>query len=276
MFNPKFYVLLLFLGVNLFNPVKGQEGDAAAEMAKKLQDPLAHITAVMTDNELMFKSGNDQTSYSFQLQPIKAWSIDKWGVNFIARAIVPILGMAPESQKANVSEPLPPSTNYTWGLGDILTQFFFSPKTDKTYKWGVGPVLSWNTHSESSLAGAGWGAGITAVFVGGKNNFSAAIIVTQLWDYNSSFSTLAINPMLFYNLPSMPGNSIAYIAPITYDFKSTNGNELTLPLGLTYSKVFDVGGGNGLELMLGPYYNAVKPEGAAEWRIKWAVNWLLP
>jgi hypothetical protein len=256
--------------------VHAQENDSAAEMAKKLQDPLAHITALMTDNELMFKTGNDQTSYSFQLQPVKAWSIDKMGLNFIARGIVPLLGMAPESQKANIADPIPASTDYTWGLGDIITQFFFSPQTEEATKWGVGPVLSWNTHTNSTLSGSGWGAGATAVVVGSKNNFLYAIIATQLWNYNGSFSTFAIQPMLFYNLASLPGSSIAYLAPISYDFKSTSGNAVTLPLGLSFSKVLDLGKGNGLELLIGPYYNVLRPEGAASWRIKWGVNWLLP
>ena len=274
--DKKIYFLFILLFVGLFNTVKGQENDAAAEMAKKLQDPLANITALMTDNELMFKTGNDQTSYSFQLQPIKAWSFDKLGINFIARGIVPILGMAPESQKANIGEPLPSSTDYTWGLGDVLTQFFFSPKTDKAIKWGVGPVLSWNTHSKSSLAGSGWGAGVTAVVVGGKSNISYAIIGTQLWGYDGSFSSLAIQPMFYYNFPTMPGNALAYLAPLSYDFMASKGNEFTIPVGLSYSKVIDVGKGNGIELMIGPYYNAVRPKGAAAWRVKWGVNWLLP
>ena len=274
-FRQKIYFLFILLFVGLSNTVRAQEGNSAAEMAKKLQDPLANITALMTDNELMFKTGNDQTSYSFQLQPVKAFSFDKMGINFIARGIIPILGMAPESQKPSIGDPLPASTSYTWGLGDIVTQFFFSPKTDKATKWGIGPVLSWNTHSKPSLAGSGWGAGVTAVVVGGKNNISYAIIATQLWNYTGSFSTFAIQPMVFYNLP-LPGTSISYIAPISYDFKSTDGNAFTLPVGLSFSKVVDLGNSHGMEFMLGPYYNAVKPEGAAEWRLKWAINWLLP
>jgi hypothetical protein len=271
------YLMFILLSVGLSTTVKGQEGDAAAEMAKKLQDPLANITALMTDNELMFKTGNEQTSYSFQLQPVKAFSFDKIGINFIARGIIPILGMAPESQKANIGDPLPSSTDYTWGLGDIVTQFFFSPKTDKSTKWGVGPVLSWNTHTTPSLAGSGWGAGVTAVVVGGKNNISFAIIATQLWNYNGSFSTFAIQPMVFYNLTSLPGTSISYLAPISYDFKATDANAFTLPLGLSFSKVIVLGNkGHGLELLIGPYYNAIKPEGAAAWRVKWGINWALP
>lgn len=44
-------------------------GDAAAEMARKLQDPLANIKALMTDNDVNFNTGDDddQAGYGFQL-----------------------------------------------------------------------------------------------------------------------------------------------------------------------------------------------------------------
>lgn len=43
-------------------PAEG--GDAAAEMARKLQNPLANIKAVMTDNAIAFNTGTDNgTSY---------------------------------------------------------------------------------------------------------------------------------------------------------------------------------------------------------------------
>ena len=45
-------------------------GGGAAEMARKLQDPLANISALMTDNDIQFKTGDDDSSYSFQLQPV--------------------------------------------------------------------------------------------------------------------------------------------------------------------------------------------------------------
>ncbi|MEE9472727.1 MAG: hypothetical protein V3V82_01945, partial [Acidimicrobiia bacterium] len=48
-------------------------GGGAAEMMKKLQNPLANIKAIMTDNVIGFDTGNDEgTSYSFQLQGVHA------------------------------------------------------------------------------------------------------------------------------------------------------------------------------------------------------------
>ncbi len=215
------------------------QADSAAEMAKKMQDPLANIAAVMTDNDVLFKTGDDDTSYSFQLQPVKAWSFDEQGFNFIARGVIPYMGMAPESQRPIVGDPLPAGGDRTWGLGDIVTQFYFSPKTEDPWKWGVGPIISWKTRSDDNLAGAGWGGGISGVLVGNlSENVSSAFIVNQLWGDNG-FSTSSIQPMIFYNIPSMPGVSLQYNSVISYDWNASSGNEWTLPLGMGVSKMFD-------------------------------------
>ena len=72
--------------------------DEAAEMARKMQDPLANIKALVTDNDISFNTGNDETSYGFQLQPIYAISFDDQGFNLVNRAVIPILGMADGGQ----------------------------------------------------------------------------------------------------------------------------------------------------------------------------------
>ena len=114
----------------------------AAEMARKLQDPLANISALMTDNDIQFKTGDDDTSYSFQLQPVYAFDFPEQGFTFIPRAIIPIIGAAPESTFPKLGDPRPAGDGTTWGVSDIVTQFFFAPKTEAKWKWGVGPY--WN------------------------------------------------------------------------------------------------------------------------------------
>ena len=47
-----------------------QDADALAEMARKAQDPLGNVRAIMTDNTIAFDGGpDDDTSYAFQIQP---------------------------------------------------------------------------------------------------------------------------------------------------------------------------------------------------------------
>ena len=70
-------ILSLFFLIALVAPttisLAEEKGGGAAEMARKLQDPLANIKAIMTDNTIGFNTGADEgTSYGFQLQPIYA------------------------------------------------------------------------------------------------------------------------------------------------------------------------------------------------------------
>ena len=253
----------------------GQEGgDSAAEMARKLQDPLASIAAIMTDNDVLFKTGEDETSFSFQIQPVKAFSFESF--NLIARGIVPISGIAPEGQRPIIGPPLPAGESHTWGLSDISTQFFFNPKTDSAWKWGLGPMLSWKTRTDTKLGGPGWGAGPAGVLVGGAGDVSMAFLGGQLWSYDNDFSLSFVQPMVYYNFPNAPGWAIAYNGVISYNWKASSGNAWTVPVGAIASKATAIGGGYGLEFSGGAYWNAVRPEGAATWSLKWGVSLVLP
>jgi len=256
--------------------------DAAAEMARKLQDPLANISAIMTDNDVLFKTGiegEDETSYSFQMQPVQAFSFDEAGFNLIARAVIPILGLAPTAQKPpGIGEPLPPGDALTWRLSDITTQFFFSPKSSSAWKWGAGPMISWRSRSPSDLAGPGWGAGPVGVLVGGfGENVSFALITGQLWNFDGDFSTTLLHPMVMYNFPNAQGWALGYNIATSYNWKAMEASKaLTLPLGFTVGKTIALASGYGLDLSTGPYWNVQRPDGAAEFQLKWGVTLLFP
>jgi len=37
-----------------------------------------------------------------------------------------------------------------------------------------------------------------------------------------------------------------------------------------------MGGGHGFDLMVGPYYNVVRPDGGAKWQLRFAFSWIFP
>ena len=273
-----FHLLCICLAIHFtaYSQDEQSSSDAAAEMARKLQDPLANIRAIFSDNDLLFKTGQDDFSFSSSIQPVFAWSFDDAGFNFIARGLFPIMGLAPEAQRPIIGPPLPSGESDTWGLGDITTQFFFSPKTEGAWKWGGGPMVSWRTRTDSKLAGAGWGAGPVLILVGGAGDFGFAFIGGQMWGFDGNFSTAMFQPMIFYNVPTVPGLAISYNNQWAYNWQATSGNEFTLPLGLGVSKTFAFPSGNALDLGVGPYFNAVRPEGAASFILRFNVAWVFP
>lgn len=257
------------------------EGGGAAEMARKLQDPLANIKAVMTDNAIGFNTGDDEgTSYGFQLQPIYAVDLPDKGFTFIPRAVIPVVGLEPGTKTritGDDGEPTPSGSSRVWGLGDSLLQFFFAPHSDAGWKWGIGPQFSLATHTNSDLKGPDWGAGIAGVVVGDiADQVSFAGIVANQWSFDGNFNSGMIQPMLFYNFVSPAGAYVAYNAVISADWKADSDNTWTVPLGLSIGRTLDMGQGNGLDMMIGPYYNVVRPDGAADWMLRFGISWIFP
>jgi hypothetical protein len=275
--------LLALLGASLTSAQEGSappanSGDGAAEMARKLQNPLANIAALMTDNDISFDAGNEEnTAYQFQLQPVYAFDFAELGFTFLPRAVIPIIGAPAGADLPPIGSPEELTEQRTWGLGDIVTQFFFAPALEGSWKFGFGPQLSWKTRTDSALAGPEWGAGIAAVVVGGfGDNFSIAPLVSNLWSYDGDFSLLSMQLNAYYNFDFLPGSYIAYNAPITADWKASSSNTWTLPLGAVVGKTFDVGGGHGLDLSFGGFGNVVKPDEGPKWSLKFGIAWLFP
>jgi hypothetical protein len=252
-------------------------GDDAAEMARKSQDPLAYISAVMTESDFLFNSGDDSTSYSFQLQPVYAFDFPDKGFSFIPRGIIPIIGAAPQSDLPLLGEPRPSGGDTAWGVGDIMVQTFFAPKTNSEWKWGIGPQLSMRTRTDTKVGGPGWGGGISAVLVGNPTpQISSAFILNQLWSFDGGFSSAGLQPNIFYNFESIPGAYIGYNGMIAADWKARSGDRWTVPIGFIVGRMFSLGGGYGIEAGIGPYWNLVKPDGAADWSVKLTLNFLFP
>jgi len=279
--NRLFLLCLLILIAGLTRLCFADDGSGAAEMARKLQNPLANIKAIMTDNTIGFNTGDDDgTSYGFQLQPIYAIDFPDRGFTFLPRAVIPILGLEPGTKTRITGEdgnPTPSGSSSVWGLGDTMLQFFFAPHTKKRWKWGVGPQFSLATHTDSDLRGPDWGAGVTGVVVGDiTKNLAFAGIVGNHWSFDGDFNSAMIQPMLFYNFDSIPGAYVAYNAVISADWKADSDNTWTVPLGLSIGRTFDMGNGNGLDMMIGPYYNVARPDGAADWLLRFGISWIFP
>jgi hypothetical protein len=255
--------------------------DDAAEMAKKLQNPLASIKAIMTDNTIGFNTGNDEgTSYGFQIQPIYAIDFEERGFTFIPRAVIPVTGLEPGTKTrftGEDGEPTPDGTGRVWGLGDSILQFFFAPHSKQAWKWGVGPQFSVPTHTDDALKGPGWGAGLAGVITGSiTENIAFSGIIGNHWAFDGSFNVATFQPMVFYNMDSLPGAYVGYNATISSDWNADSGNQWTVPLGITVGRTFSVAGGHAFDVSAGPYYNVVRPDGAADWMLRFGVTWLFP
>ncbi len=248
-------------------------------MARALQDPLANIRMLATDNTIGFNSGSDddETNYNFQLQPVYALDRpDDARTNLILRAVVPIVGMEPGVQHPPLIPEPTPDSGSTWGLSDTNLQFFISPKTEGNWKWGAGPQVSIPTHTNERLEGPGWGAGLAGILVG---NFTeqisfAAIGVHHLGE--NDFEVSGAHLMLYYNFKSVPGLTLAYNNMISYDWKGAGGNKWNVPIGATIGRTFVLDNGHGIDLGIGYYKLIEHPAGAPDNQLKFAITWIPP
>ena len=248
------------------------QDDAMREMARKAQDPLGSVRALMTDNTIAMNGGpDDDTSYSFQIQPVYAIE-NPTGFNMIARGILPVIGLEPGVVWPPIGPEPTPDKDSRWGLGDTVLQFFLSPKGGGNWKWGAGPQVSLPTHTGDRQAGPGWGAGLAGVIFGSVGNWAIGGIAMQHWgEERYSVGTLQIIGL--YNFDSLPGTYLGYNNSITYNWEGSSGDKLTLPLGATVGRTLLLKSGDGLDLNLGAYAMAEKPQDAPSWQLKFGISY---
>ena len=133
-----------------------------AELAKKLQNPVANLISVPIQNNWDFGIGSaNAMKYTANIQPVIPVSISEdW--NVIVRTILPV-----------IYAESPTGGSSSSGLGDTTQSFFFSPK-QPVGGWilGAGPVGYYPTATDSDLGTGKWGAGPTIVALRQEHGFT--------------------------------------------------------------------------------------------------------
>ena len=144
-----------------------------AELAKKLQNPIADLISVPLQNNWDFGIGPaDAMKYTVNIQPVIPVSLTtEW--NLIIRTIMPVI----------YAESPTPGGDSTAGFGDITQSFFFSPKapTRGGWIWGVGPVFLYPSASDSALGSGKFGLGPTAVALKQEHGWTYGMLFNHIW-----------------------------------------------------------------------------------------------
>ncbi len=149
--------------------------DQEAELAKKLNNPVANLISVPIQNNWDFGIGPaNAMKYTANIQPVVPVSISEdW--NLIVRTILPVI-------YARIANPGWRQSHS--GLGDTTQSFFLSPK-DPVGGWilGAGPVVYYPTATDSALGAGKWGAGPTIVALRQEHGFTYGILANQIWSF---------------------------------------------------------------------------------------------
>lgn len=245
-------------------------GDAAstqADLARQSQNPIANLISVPFQNNTNFGVGQfDRTSNVLNIQPVIPTSINENWV-LINRTIIP-LAYQPE---------LAPGVGNVFGLGDIVYQGFFSPKDSGSFTWGVGPAVVLPTATDEVLGSGKWSIGPAAVGLVTRGPIVAGALVNNVWSIagdgnRDDVSLLTFQPFFNYNFD---GGWYATTSPIINANWLAPGEKWTVPIGGGFGRVFPIGT-QPVNMSLQGYWNAIRPEGAADWTLRAQVTLLFP
>lgn len=205
-------------------------GDAA-ELAKKLANPLASLISFPMQSNFDFRMGAGAGwRYTLNLQPVVPVALNpKW--NLISRTIIPII------HQGNVTAP-GASQN---GLGDIVQSFFISPNKSEPFIWGVGPVVLVPTATNQFLGGKQLGLGPTAVVLKQQHGWTVGMLWNHIWRVAGGSGRPKVNadfiqPFLTYG--TRDGWTYAINTESTYNW---TGNDWSVPIHVTVAKLVRFG-----------------------------------
>ncbi len=247
--------------------------DASCVAARKAANPLADIKAIITDNTVSYQTGtNSEDSYNFQLQPVYALPISS-NANLVIRGIVPFLGVQPGAALPPGIPGPSPNSGLVEGLGDTTVQLFYAPTPGENgLALGFGGQVSLPTRSNSSLAGAGWGAGPAFVLFGQTGNLSWGGVLGHMWG-EEKFSTSVLQPIITYGLGK--GWYVGYNNVISYNWNAPSSSEaLQVPIGLYGGRTIALNDeGSAVDLNIGYYGIRRTPAGGPDSQFKFGISY---
>ncbi len=252
---------------------------AAAELAKKLANPVASLISVPIQNNLDFGIGSaNAMRYTANIQPVIPFSLgEDW--NLITRTIVPVI---------YAESPVQGGSDKS-GLGDIVQSFFFSPKAP-VGGWilAAGPVLLYPTATDKALGFGKWGAGPTALALQQNHGWTYGLLVNHLWSYanagryaasdagdasdgsGAQVNATFIQPFVSYTTKTF--TTFGVNTESTYDWEHS---QWTVPVNVSVSQLLKLGK-QPIQLSLGAKYYADGPSGGPDWGLRFTVTFLFP
>jgi hypothetical protein len=245
---------------------QAKAADDSAELAQKLQNPVANLISVPFQSNWDFNIGPAKaTRYTLNVQPVVPFSLTD-DLNLITRTIMPII---------HAESPAVGGGTHS-GVGDILQSFFFSP-ADAVRGWvlGAGPVFSYPSASDDTLGSGKWGLGPTVVVLQQQRGWTYGILANHVWSFAGAddrqhVSSTFLQPFLSYT--NRTHTTFLVNTESTYDWANS---QWTVPIHPTVSQLVKIGGVP-LSFGLAGRYYAETPSPGPDWGLRVIVTFLFP
>ncbi len=241
--------LLLFIPL----AVRSQDKPAAdaAELAKKLSNPVASLISVPFQNNTDVGIGeNNGSKNTLNFQPVIPIKLNP-KLNLITRIVLPIV-----SQHDIVGE----GTRQR-GLSDAIVSGFISPAVAKNgLIWGAGPAFLVPTATDDFLGTKKFGVGPTGLILKQAHGWTYGALANQIWsvagdDQRAEVNQMFLQPFLVYNWKS--GAGIGFNAEITENWENSSTNAFINPTVSGVTKM----GTQIVSLAVGPRIHVAAPDG---------------
>lgn len=244
-----------------------QESDEQADLAKKVQNPVAALISVPFQSNFEWGAGPKSAGFKYTLnfQPVIPIALSRdW--TLISRTIVPIISQ----------DDVVPGTSQT-GVSEILQSLFFVPTAGGPggVIWGAGPAFLLPTSTENFLGAEKFGIGPTAVVLRQENGWTYGLLANHVVSMGGTHHTADVNatflqPFLSYTTKTY--TSFGVNTESTYDWENS---KWTVPLNASVSQLLKLGG-QPIQFALGPKLYVEGPTTAPDWGIRFAVALLFP
>ncbi len=259
-----FLVLLIISGGITF--AQEQNEEASGNLADQIQNPIASLISLPFQNNMDFGVGPfERTRNTLNIQPVIPFQLSE-NTNLISRTIIPI-----------ISQPTGPDDN-EFGLGDINLSMFLTPAKPGKVIYGYGVSLGLPTATDPILGSEKWSAGPSVIALIQPDGWTIGALAQNTWSFAGADDRGDVN--FFYSQVFITKNLEKgwYVnsAPIiTSNWEAASGQQWTLPVGAGFGKLFSWGK-QPINAQAGYYFNAVRPDGAAESQFRLQVIFLFP